>query len=75
MDRTVEIYIDFEHIEGPTKKDVESAVGYFALWSTYPTCKIYNDGKDDLIAVYFDGDVRKYVIGAVWCGTEYSYHS
>ena len=32
-------------------------------------------GNDDLIAVYFDGDVMKYVIGAVWRGTEYTYHS
>lgn len=75
MDRIVEIHIDFERLTGPTKKDVQSAVGYFALWSTYPTCKIYNDGTNDLIAVYFDGDVRKYVIGAVWLETEYSYHS
>ena len=75
MERTVEIHIDFERITKPTMKDVESAVGYFVLWSTYTVCKIYNDGNDDLIAVYFDGDVRKYVIGAVWRGTEYSYHS
>lgn len=75
MERTVEIHIDFGRLTGPTMEDVESAVGYFVLWSTYPTCKIYNDGKDDLIAVYFDGDVRKYAIGAIWRGTEYSYHS
>ena len=36
MERTVEIHIDFERLTGPMKKDVEGAVGYFALWSTYP---------------------------------------
>lgn len=36
MERTVEIHIDFERITKPTRRDVEDAVGYFALWSTYP---------------------------------------
>lgn len=39
MERTVEIHIDFERLTGPTKKDVEGAVGYFALWPTYPVRK------------------------------------
>lgn len=75
MDRTVEIHLDMERFEGPDMEDIRSAIGYLSMWATYPVCKIYNDGTNNLIAVYFDGDVRKYVIGAVWRGTEYSYHS
>lgn len=54
------------------------AIGYLSTWNTsYPYVQIYRDGKDiDLVATYRDveGD-RAYVIGAVWHGEHYGFHS
>lgn len=53
------------------------AIGYLSTWNlSYPKVAIYRDGGDDLVAVYFDAEgARKYVIGAVWNGTSYGFHS
>ena len=61
-----------------TWKDVEAAIGYLSTWNlSYPTVNIFRDGGNDLVAVYRkDGDEdRKYVIGAVWHGEQYGFHS
>ena len=53
------------------------AIGYLSSWNmSYPTVRIFRDGGDDLVAVYFkeDGE-RGYVIGAVWHGEHYGFHS
>ena len=53
------------------------AIGYLSSWNmSYPTVRIFRDGKDDLVAAYFkeDGE-RGYVIGAVWHGEHYGFHS
>jgi hypothetical protein len=54
-----------------------TAIGYLSTWNlSYPTVNIYRDRDNDLVAVYLDGNKdRKYVIGAVWHGTDYGYHS
>ena len=54
-----------------------AAIGYLSTWNTnYPTVNIFRDGGDDLVAVYrtLIGN-KQYVIGAVWNGTDYGYHS
>lgn len=53
------------------------AIGYLSTWNlSYVRVDIYRDGGDDLVAVYLDGNEdRKYVIGAVWNGTGYGFHS
>ena len=53
------------------------AIGYLSSWNfTYPVVTIFRDGETDLVAVYKDasGD-RQYVIGAVWHGEHYGFHS
>lgn len=53
------------------------AIGYLSTWNmTFSTVNIYKDGDTDLYAVYSDeaGDT-KYVIGAVWHGDHYGFHS
>lgn len=54
------------------------AIGYLSGWSadTYPTVRIYRDGKTDIVAVYLKGDNELgYVIGAVWHDDHYGFHS
>jgi hypothetical protein len=53
------------------------AIGYLSSWNlSYPTVRIFRDGGDDLVAVYFNKDgERSYVIGAVWHGEHYGFHS
>lgn len=59
----------WEHLQG--------AIGYLSTWNTnYPKVAIYADGKTDMVACYFDEEGnRKYVIGAVWHGVHYGFHS
>ena len=77
MDRTVEIFIDDERLEEVPRKELDTAIGYLSNWGRqrFDKCRIYNDGINDLIAVYFQGDVRGFTIGAVWRGSEYTFHS
>ena len=53
------------------------AIGYLSTWNlTYPTVRIFMDNTTDLVAVYFDeAKNRQYVIGAVWHGEHYGFHS
>jgi hypothetical protein len=53
------------------------AIGYLSTWNlSYPTVNIFKDGANDLVAVYRnDVGTKQYVIGAVWHGTDYGYHS
>jgi hypothetical protein len=53
------------------------AIGYLSTWNhSYPKVCIYRDRGDDLVAVYLnDAGETKYVIGAVWHGEHYGFHS
>lgn len=53
------------------------AIGYLSSWNlSFPTCNIFRDGETDLVAVYKDAEgQRQYVIGAVWHGEHYGFHS
>lgn len=55
------------------------AIGYLSSWNpTYPEVAIIRDSTNepDLIAIYTKEDgSRGYVIGAVWNGTDYGFHS
>ena len=53
------------------------AIGYLSTWNmSYPTCNIYPDGDTDMVAVYLNEQgERGYVIGAVWHGDHYGFHS
>lgn len=77
MDRTVEIFIDDERLTEVSRKELDTAIGYLSNWGRqrFPICRIYNDGKNDLIAVYFEGERGGFTIGAVWRGSEYTFHS
>ena len=54
-----------------------TAIGYLSTWNlTYESVAIYCDRDADLVAVYHRVDKEQpYVIGAVWHGTDYGYHS
>lgn len=54
-----------------------SAIGYLSTWNmTFPTVDIYPDGDTDMVAVYLnEKGERGYVIGAVWHGDHYGFHS
>jgi hypothetical protein len=54
-----------------------TAIGYLSTWNlSYPTVNIFRDRGDDLVAVYLnDAGETKYVIGAVWHGEHYGFHS
>lgn len=53
------------------------AIGYLSTWNlSYPKVVIFRDGGNDLVAVYYrEGGERGYVIGAVWHGEHYGFHS
>lgn len=53
------------------------AIGYLTTWNmTFPTVEIRIDGETDMVAVYKDeNDNVGYVIGAVWHGDHYGFHS
>ena len=54
-----------------------TAIGYLSSWNqSYPHGHIWRDGGNDLVATYRDVvQDRKYVIGAVWHGEHYGFHS
>lgn len=53
------------------------AIGRLSTWNmSFPTCNIYADGDTDMVAVYLNEQgERGYVIGAVWHGEHYGFHS
>ena len=53
------------------------AIGYLSTWNlAYQTVSIYRDRDADLVAVYHREDKEQpFVIGAVWNGTGYGFHS
>lgn len=60
------------------RKEYWEAIGYLSSWNmTFPICEIYCEyATPDLVAVYKDENgVRGYVIGAVWHGDHYGFHS
>jgi len=82
QDRTITLCIDNNQLTeiaetiGAWDK-LQAAIGYLSTWNTnYPVCKIFCDGKTDLVALYYnDVGERAYVIGAVWHETHYGFHS
>lgn len=57
--------------------EIFKAIGYLSTWGMdYPRVEIYQDGKSDLIATYFDNKgERRYTIGAIWHDGHYGFHS
>jgi len=82
MTRNVELHLSSEDMTQiaesiGTCDKLWRAIGYLSSWNlSYPTVRIFRDGGDDLVAAYFkeDGE-RGYVIGAVWHGDHYGFHS
>jgi len=74
--KRIETYLDEARLEHIPKTQLHIAIGRLVLFASYPIVKIYNDGESDLIANYYDEDMMpKFTIGAVWRGTEYTFHS
>lgn len=79
--RQVTIYINAEErssmLEEVSSIEFFNAIGYLSTWNmTYPSCGISRDGETDMVAVYTTEDnVVGYVIGAVWHGDHYGFHS
>lgn len=81
--RTVEIFMgqeEHEKIEAITgSKELFKALGYLSTWASdsYPKVNIYANANDgELTACYLDKDGnRGYVIGAIWHGDYYGFHS
>lgn len=53
------------------------AIGYLSTWNlSYESVVIYRDRDADLVAIYHKEDKEQpYVIGAVWHGEHYGFHS
>ena len=53
------------------------AIGYLSTWNmTFSKVEIHVDGETDMVAVYKDENNNVgYVIGAVWHGDHYGFHS
>tara|TARA_R110000822_G_scaffold37009_5_gene103819 strand:- start:46 stop:297 length:252 start_codon:yes stop_codon:yes gene_type:complete len=79
--RQVTIYINAEErssmLEEVSSTEFFNAIGYLSTWNmTYPSCFISKDGDTDMCAVYRNADNEiGYVIGAVWHGDHYGFHS
>lgn len=59
--------------------EVRHAVGYLSLWNmSYPECRLmYNAKEGEIVATYWRGGVRGFVIVAVWSQSNnaFSFHS
>ena len=77
MKRTLELNVDVERLKDVDNKEYSRAMGRICTYAVdyYDEVKVYNDGDNDLVACYYKDGVRKFVMGAVWRGTEYSFHS
>jgi hypothetical protein len=80
--RTVELLLTAENLTTiaqaiGTWDKLWEAVGYLSTWNMeVPIVRIHRDGDTDLVATYLKGDGELYyVIGAVWHGTHYGFHS
>jgi hypothetical protein len=79
MKRTIKIDLDTT-ILPDNQEQINKAMVRLIHWGSdsYPEVAIYNDGKNDMVAVYFsEAGERRYVIGAVWRpeSNEYTFHS
>jgi hypothetical protein len=78
-ERVITLRIDENKVSSIPRKDLSSAVGYLSTWALerFNHVTITNDRDEDLVAYYSyepEGET-KYVIGAVWRGESYSFHS
>lgn len=73
--RTVNLY--FENKLEADWPEIFKAIGYLSTWGMgYQRVEIYQDGKSDLIATYFDDKgERRYTIGAILHDGHYGFHS
>ena len=73
--RTINLY--FENKLEADWPEIFKAIGYLSTWGMdYPRVEIYQDGKSDLIATYFDDKgERRYTIGAILHDGHYGFHS
>jgi hypothetical protein len=74
---------EFESLcEAVGHEHLTKALGYLSTWNfNYPRVEIYpifdRDAPPELVACYGDpeGAKRRYVIGAVWHGDHFGFHS
>lgn len=81
FDRTIKIHFPTNevaaNIGGSNIDKLLTAIGYLSTWNTgYPTVDIYQEDETNMMAVYMDdANNRKYVLVAIWNGTDYGFHS
>jgi hypothetical protein len=73
-------FLDEAKAEGISRQEVFSAIGYLAQWAiageTYTTARITIQEDGEMLAVYTNQDnTLKFVMGAVWHGDHYGFHS
>lgn len=74
IERQINITIDPEHVEGIPIKELSDAIGYLTTWAWARYHKVrISSRKGELFIVYDDPD--KFIMGAIWRGSEFSYHS
>lgn len=76
--RKIELELSNEFKDYCPQAELFKAVGRLSVWALdkFDTVKICEDGKTDLIAYYTaTTSEAKYIIGAVWRGNEFSFHS
>jgi len=74
MDATQQTQI----MEEVGRQNFFAAIGYLATWNmSYGFVQITQDDTTDMVAVYRDTErgLTKYIIGAVWHGDHYGFHS
>ena len=76
--RKIELNFNEDQILHGNYQQLFQAIGRIS-WRAmdgYETVRIFNDGKNDLIA-YYEGTWGKFVMGAVWReeSKEYTFHS
>lgn len=80
MGRLVIDRIDRKQITHGNQAALDSAIEYLSNWSTrrFSHVTLHNDGPEDIVAAYRIDSKQGtpgYVIGAVWRGESYSFHS
>jgi len=74
IERQTNITIDLTHIEDIPITELEKAIGYLVTWAWARYHKVsISSRKNELFVVYDDPD--RFIMGAIWRGAEFTYHS
>lgn len=74
IERQTNITIIPEHVADIPIQELEKAIGYLTTWAWARYHKVsISSRKNELFVVYDDPD--RFIMGAIWRGDEFTYHS